>query len=628
MKRSATISARRQVGAGPWWEAEDGEVHKRLLPYVQAVDQRQLDHFDRFALLDALYDPNGAAAQVALPTWRAEIRRMTENLIASNVDTVRAQVGATEVRARFLTDGASWSAARRAAQMEHYAEEMATRFKVAEACETGFFDTVLKGTGLVKVYADQDDQVHVEPLMLDNVVVDDIECMNGAAPRQLHYRQLDRDRDELMQQFPEFKREIERAKGGNAWTARLARWRSAPLAYQTRNDVFVVESWRLPLGVPDTERYVPGCHAIVIDGCDLLVEEWDKPHFGIAGMRWSPRRSSFYGIGLGERAIGWQRIINKRGWHMEKVLDRLAMPTTYVSQADAVLRVQETEIGRVVPLKGSPPVTQVPFVIGPELAADRVYARDGAFRETGVSQMAASSSKPAGIEAGVALREWRDMGTDRFAMQQKGYERFCLDVTLLVLDVCKDLGPAAPELVRPSRWAPRKVAWKDVDLGELRVQISASSTLPRTAAGREQTVMEFVQAGLFTLDEARELLDRPDVEKTLSLYTGARRVIQMELEGIELGHPVIPEPFNNLAMAQKLGQAKYDELRQYHDVPEEVMEGVRTYIVQAAHMATMAPTDPTAAGLPPGPPGATPQQVPTSGPPLVPAPTPQLPPMT
>lgn len=602
-----------------WWEADEGKVHKLLLPYVQEVDSRQLDHFDRFVLLDALYDPNGYAAGQADPKWRAEIGRMTENVIASNVDTVRSAVAITEVRARFLTDGASWSAVKRAELLETYAEELGKLLDVGEACRTAFFDTALKGTGVVKVYVDEDDEIHVEPIMIDNIVVDDAECQNGAAPRQLHYRQVDRDRDSLIQQFPECKAEIMKARGGRQWRAQLARW-YAPLA-GSRNDVAVVESWRLPMGRPGTSRYRPGRHVICIDGCDLLDEEWDKPFFPLATMRWGLRRSSWYGISLAERIIGHQRTINKRGWHMERVLDRLAVPTTFVRQPDANLRVQSTNIGNVVAVKGDFPKTEVPSVIGPELQADLARAKASAFEETGVSRMAATSAKPAGLDSGVALREWRDMGTDRFAMQEKAFERLYLDTILLVLDCCKDLAKDAPKMSRRSRWAPRQIGWGDVDMKDVRVQISASSTVPRSSAGREQTVMEFTQAGIFSLDEARTLLKHPDVDKILSLYTAVREAIEMDLEGIELGHAVIPEPFLNLDMAAKLGHARYLVDRQYEDVPESVLEGLRTYVVQAKHILTLVPPAPVAGGvLPPADPAApqpTPQQVPAAGPPLL-----------
>lgn len=612
---------------GTWWTAEEGKVHQRLLPYVQKIDQNQVDQFDLFALLDALYDPNGAAARVAPKEWSNSIRQMSENAIQANVNTVRAMVAVLEVRSRFLTDGASWSVARRAKLTEGYAEEMGKRYKRAQACDTAFFDATLKGTGLVKVFADEDYQIHVEPMLIDNVVVDDNECSNGAQPRSLHYRQLDRDRDQLLQQFPDKKREINKAKGRNGWGARLARHRPDPLAIETRNDVFVVESWRLPMGVEGSEHYVPGVHAIVVDGADLLVEPWTKPRFPIAGMRWNPRRSSFYGISLGELIIGWQRIINKRGWHMEKVLDLLAMPTTFGTLADTVLRVQETAIGRYVPMKGPPPTTTVPIVVGDEIANDLARAGAGAFRETGVSQMAATATKPGGLDSGVAIREWRDTGTDRFSAQEKAYERLNLDVDLLILDTCKELGSKAPTMSKRSRWAPRVIEWDDVDYTDIEVQISAASTLPRSSAGREQTILEFVQAGIFSQDEARTLLKHPDIDKIISLYTAAREAIEMDLEGIEEGHAVRPSPFHNLAMAGKLAHSRYLVDLQYEDCPEWVLDGLRDYIVRAKHIeqqaakaaagpAPLPGVDPLALPAGASPPTIDPQQVPTAGPPL------------
>ena len=103
----------------------------------------------------------------------------------------------------------------------------------------------------------------------------------------------------------------------------------------------------------------------------------------------------------------------------------------------------------------------------------------------------------------------------------------------------------------------------------------------------------------------------------------------MQLEGIERGHQVLPEPFDNLTLATSLSLARYHELEQYHDVPEDVLEGVRTYHVQAQNLANPAPMPGAApmgpAGVPAlGPPLAMPPEAMPQGPPLVPPPMPQM----
>lgn len=608
---------RRGERAKVWWNAEEGKVHEILLEYAHEVERRQTDYFDRFQMLESMYDPNGPAAQLADPKWRRDLGRITENVIASTVDTVRSAISATEVRARFPTDGADWSVQRRSALLEKYAEELSKRLGVGEACRMAFFGGAKKGTGLVKVAADQDGQIHVDPILIDNVIVDDLECQNGGRPRQLHYRQIDYDRDLLIQQFPEKAEEIEKlAPAGSGQRTRFTRW-TLP-GQKTRNNLFVIESWRLPMGVPDTDGYVPGRHAICTEGLDLLDEEWHKPRFPIAEFRWAERESSWYGISLSERIVGHQRTLNKRNWQRDRQLDLIAVPTTYVRPADAALRVQTTQIGNVVAIKGDYPHTIVPQAVGAEVLADRHDAKASALEETGVSRMSAYAVKPPGIDSGVGLREHKDQATQRFSQQEKGYEELWLDVVVLILDACRDLDGDAPEMSRQTRYGKRRIPWGDVSMDDVHAMIAASSTLNRTPSGRVQTVLELAQAGVISMDEARRLLQNPDLEQALSLYTAALEAIEEDLEMIRDGHSVIPEPFINLKMAVWRGQASY-LIDRGRGAPERVLEAMYTYVIQAADVLSKQETSAAPmAGQPLAPPGVMPQQVPAAGPPILP----------
>ena len=608
-----------------WWLAENGKVHMLLLDYVHEVERRQSDHFDRFGMLESLYDPNGPAAAMGDPRWRKDLQRITENVIASTVDTVCSAIAPTEIRARFMTDGADWSTQRRARLLEKYAEEVSKLVKLGDACRSAFFAAAKKGTGILKLYADQDSQLQVEAVLVDNIVVDDKECINGARPKQMHYRQADFDRDTLAHQFPEHAEEIDRAQSSNAWRQRWSRW-TIPNA-GTRNDVCVCESWRLPMGVPDTDGYRPGRHVICIEGLDLLDEEWHEADFPFAVIRWGEREASFYGISLAERIIGHQRTLNKRNWQRDRQLDQVALPVTWVRPADINAQVKTTQAGTWIPIKGDYPKTEVPQAVGFEILQDRHDAKASAFEETGVSRMSASATKPAGLDSGVALREYKDSTTQRFARQEKAYEQLWLDAVEKILGVCKSLGKNAPKMSRQSRFGRREIPWKDVEITDVRVQIAAASTLNRTPAGRTQTVLELSQAGVISLDDARRLLQHPDLEHAMSLYTAAMEAIEEDLEEIENERYVIPEPFINLKMAVWRGTNRY-LVDRGSGAPEEVLEGIRTYITQAAFMLgkseqaananMMASAPPAGMAMPGGPPMAMPQQVPTAAPPLLP----------
>jgi hypothetical protein len=561
-----------------WWTADEDKVHERVIEYVTGVEQRQFDLFDKFAKLAALYDPNepGSRGLVSMPSGD-KLSMVTENVIASNVDTVAAVISATEIRARFQTDGADWSTQRRAKHLEWYAEGLSTLLDVDEKCREAFRDAALKGTGVLKVYVDDGDEICVERVLIDDIVVDELECRTGAT-RQMHQRRSV-DREALHAEFPQFEREIEAAQvtGGRNW--RL--W--AGYRPIESHEIVVLESWRLPIGKPDSKRYVAGRHSIVIDGCTLLDEEWTEQGFPFVVIRWTKRPSGWYGLGLAERIAGIQRALNKRNWQIDRQLDQGAVPTTYVRIADANMAVKTTNrAGSIAVYKSDVPKTVVPIAVSGETYQSRVDLKNAAFEESGVSRMTAQASKPGGLDSGVALREYRDQTTQRFSLQEKAFERLKLDTVLAMIACAKSLGKNAPVVVR-AKWGQRKIAWSQVDMGETKVSIAAASTLARSPAGRMQTVLEWAQAGVISMDESRRLLDHPDLERSMSIYTAGLENIEEMFEQIEDGEILMPSPYQNLKMLVWRGQMELMRI-DGNGAPEEILEAMRQCIVQAAYI--------------------------------------------
>lgn len=575
-----------------WFRAEEGKVHETVFEYVSTVEGNQSDLFERFVKLEALYDPNGQAAEGT--DIRADMIGVVENAIARNIDTVTAVVAMTDVRSRFQTDGADWFQQRQAKLLEWYVEGVAKQVKRKHRAKLSFKGGAKKGTGLVKIYPDEiHGEVRCEHVLVDDIVVDRRECRHGGAPRQLHQRRIV-DRDELIAEYPEHEEQIERAQGGGGTWAGYR-----PLE---ENEVVVLESWRLPYGKPpgddeeddDPAHYIAGRHTITIENCDLFDEEWHEPFFPFAIFRWEERDNDFYGISLAERIAGHQRALNRRNLHIERANDQVAFPTTYVRQADANLAVKGTNrIGTVAIYKSDLPVTITPPAVSPEIYKSREDLNASADEESGVSRMASRGVKPPGLDSGAALRELRDATTQRFATQETGYEELNLECDMLIVWACKKLGDRAPVIDKSSRYGERALKWSDVDMGDVRVQISAASMLPRTSAGRMQLALEWAQAGIISTDSARRLSGHQDLEKELSLYTAALEAVEESLWEIELGGVVMPEPFDNLAMIKWRGQQRYLELRTLKGVPEEVLEAVRQYVVQAAYLLDLQ--DPAAA---------------------------------
>ncbi len=563
-----------------WWRAEEKEVHKTVFQHVDAVERNQFDLFDRFEKLEGLYDPNGSGVNLQTGQGSYLLGLVTENVIASNVDTVTAAIAATDVRARFMTDDGDWSTQRTARRLEWYAEGLGALLDIPAKARSAFKEAAKKGTGLVKIYADAFDRVCVDHVRCDDIVVDEVQCRNGATPRHLHQRMTNVDREELAARFPEFETEIMNAQKGST-----SNWRSwAGYRPIDGDDLVVIESWRLPIGTTDSKGYRPGRHTICVDGCDLLDEEYHKTHFPFARIVWSERANGWYGISLSERIAGIQRALNKRNWQIDRNLDQIAVPVTYVRPVDAKLTTTTHRAGAVTVFKGDEPKTVFPQAVSAETYQNRNDMKSAAYEESGVSRLAAQSVKPAGLDSGVAMREYRDQTTQRFALQEKAYERLVLDIIWLALDVCKDLGESAPVIARKAKFGSRKVKWSDVDMGDVKVSIVAASTLARTPAGRYQTALEWGQAGVISTDEFRRLSQHPDLDRVLSLYTQGIESVEADIEEIEEGKYVVPEPFGNLQLMVRVGQMAYLRDSRLDNVPEEVLEGLRQYVTLAADL--------------------------------------------
>jgi len=576
-----------------WWTFPTGEVNKGAIEYVMAVDRLQAPLYDKFVKLEALYDTNPRTNLWNNKTPGETLGVVTENVVASIIDTVASAVAATDVRARFETTDADWDQQRQAKHLEWYCDGLAVLFDVGKKCRYGFKAAALKGTALNKVYIDEFDQIRVDQVMVDDIVIDEIETRNGM-PRQMHYRTL-LDREDMKAQFPDHAEEIDNAQmqPGRNW--RL--W--AGYRPVKQNEVVVVESWRLPVGVKGRKGYIPGRHTITIDGCDLLDEQWHKPFFPFAQMVWTQPSRGWYGIGLAERIAGIQRALNKRNWQIERTLDQTASPTMFVHQADAKLAVTAVNrIGNIAVYHSAVPSTPTFPAVHPETYQDRERMKAAAFEESGQSRLAAQSVKPPGVDSAVALREYRDQTTQRFALQEKGFEQLWLDTMVLILDCCKDLGDQAPVVMKKTKFGSRKIKWSDVDMQDIRGMIQAASTLPLTPSGRSQTVVEWAQAGLVTTDEARELTDHPDLERAMSINTASLEDIERTIQAIEDGEVCMPEPYQNLKLGVWRMQAEYLRIRDL-DAPEEILENLRQWIVQAGAILNPTPLPgPMNAGLP------------------------------
>ncbi len=529
--------------------------------------------------------------------------RVTLNVIKSVCDTVSARVAKNRPRPVFLTSGGNYTLRRRAKLLEKFVESQFYTAGLYQIAPKVFLDACVFGTGVIKTYK-TGDKICVERVFPGEVLVDQAEGLYGE-PRQMFQRKFI-NRDVLIDMFP--------SKAGPLRTVEAFSDEDGSYGYDsTADQLCVVEAWHLPSSKDATD----GRHSIVVDGVELISEEWKQDSFPFSFIRWGDRLRGFWGMGLAEELTGIQVEINKLLMKIQKAMQLLAVPWVLVEAGSKIKKAHlNNQIGAIIPYSGTPPIVRPNQTMSPEVFShlDRLYQR--AYEIAGVSQLSATSLKPAGLESGVALREYNDIESERFALISRQYENMFMSVAKKVVSLGKEISESYPGwsvVAQRDRHTIQEVKWKDVDMGKdaYVLKVFPSSSLPTTPAGRLAMVEQLMGAGLLSGEEAKRLLDFPDLDREMALDRAASDNIDRIVENIvDEGEYESPEPFMDLVLALKKVQAAYNKAVN-DNVPEDRLSMLRQFLsathilIQRAQQPAIEPTDVPNAG----PNGASPTAV-------------------
>jgi hypothetical protein len=242
------------------------------------------------------------------------------------------------------------------------------------------------------------------------------------------------------------------------------------------------------------------------------------------------------------------------------------------------------DIGSMIGYSGTPPSFQNPISIAQDMVQYVQFLLQSAFQEIGISQLSASSQKPAGLNSQVALREYNDIETERFASFAASWENFHMDIARQQIDLAKDL---AKENVNYGVWGKQGKGVKFVKFSEIDLkdesyvmQAYPTSLLAGTPSGQLDKVSDLISLQIVTPDEAASLIDFPDTEAVLGIKNADRDDIMYTLESLLDGKYFSPEPFQNLQLGIKYLNSAYLKYRN-SGVKEENLQLIRRWIDEA-----------------------------------------------
>lgn len=520
--------------------------------------------------------------------------RPTFNLIQACTDTLVSRLSQAKPEPKFLTDNADYRKRHLAQKLNQFILGEFYQTKCYEKAVKILRDAIVMGTGALKVYEGDNKRVCVDRVMVTDLFVDDNDCINGDP--QVLYQLMLVDRNKFMANSPKTSRKIIKDTP-NSYPD------NAPDSGRTAADqIMVVEAWKLPSGPdPKAEGYVAGQHTMATVNGEVFNEPWHKSKFPFVFLNYSDPFLGFFGQGLATQLFGTQLTLNRILYTIARSITLVGVPRVFIEQSSKVVKAHNNnEIGVIVTYSGTKPSYEVAPCNAPELYNERDKLIQYGFQQCGISMMQATSTKPQGLDSGEAQRVYDDISSDRMAEFSKKYDNVFVDVAYLIADTAKDIAE------RDGKYQtvyPNKDGTKEIDLPAMKflkdpfvIQCFTESSLPRTPAGRIQTVTELVQGGMLTLKEGYRLMriNGEGLERTDALNTASEeRIFQMLDSIVESGDYEAPDiwidldtastlttQYINLYFAAKLEKTKRELLINYFEQ------------VQALKAAAMPPTMP------------------------------------
>ena len=496
--------------------------------------------------------------------------RISYNLVQSVVDTVVAKVTRNRPRPFFLTSGGDYRKQREAKKLNAFLEGVFYENSTQDIGKIVFRDASVWGDGFIHVFAKGDRVCH-ERVMSSEIFVDDVESLYGQ-PRQMH-RVKQVDRQVLFDLFPENADMIGGAKPSR--TEEAGRSIVADM-------ITVRESWHLPSG-PGADD---GKHCITIDGAVLgEMEPWPHSFFPFARVQWSPRLYGYWGQGLAEQLQNIQLEINKLLWVIQRSMHLMGSFKVFIENGSKIVKEHlNNDGGSIINYTGTPPMYVTPPIVAPEVYAHLQTLINKGYEQAGVSQLAASSLKPEGLNSGRAIREYNDIQTDRLSVPSKSYEQMFMDVGRLSIEVVKMIAASDKgyQVRVPGKKSLAMIEWKDIKLNDedYVMQCFPVSSLPNDPAGRLATIQEYAQAGFLTPRQARRLLDFPDLEQVESLANAEEEYLQSVFDRIvDDGDYTSPDPLDDLQLSKQLCLEYYAKGK-FNNLREDRLELLRRYLEQ------------------------------------------------
>lgn len=623
--------------------AEDVTRIVRQLWEDQGADrqQRQVDCTELYYGCDWSGDDEGSTRDALAGVGIQNGGVSGYNVIQSITDTSVSRLVQNRVRPLILTENGDATQQQQAQSLQKVIEGTFWDAKIyGELGQHVCFDGHIYDAGGVKVYPD----FAGKRLVLDRVdpskfMVSRRESRIGPPRSGYYYDAI--DRSELLAQFRDADPKVIQA----ILDAPVA---PEGISHREKNEDFVddieiMEAWHLPSssvdrtdqkswGIGEDGEYDPrldpghdGRRVLCIEGMTLIDEPWPFPYFPIAWFKPLPKRRSYWSRSVPEVLAGAQLLLNNIDANIDEIMHFHSHPLLVVWRNAKLNTAKITNSNKSILESNVPPQQALYHVVPQAVPAEYITRQDRiiawAEKQWGLNDMAMAGQKPASIEHAPALEHLSDELSARHTVRNRAWELFHTDLGQLVIDghrmladFCKRNGEDYSVVFGGDRDL-EQIDWEKADLGQAvyRVKCWPTNLLPNTPAARANKLIEWMQAGLITAEQAMENTDHPDTEAILGNFIYKRKNIEKKIEKLLGGAPFekcMPNPYMDLKLCVSIASNKLNELES-KGYDEESLDKLRNWYETAkkqddAEMAKQAALRQPAPAPLPGGPGAPP----------------------
>lgn len=603
-----------------WWEYKDSPAEKAesVFSLVSYIDNKSHVRRQNNLINARLYGniPTGMYDQGFTSASEYYLSGIPENRISLSVvsmatDTLVSKIGKNQPKVTFLTSEGDWTAKNKAKKLEKFTMGDFRQNNIYKLGKEIFKDSCVFDIGVAKHFI-HGDRVVSERVFPSELYVDQVDARYGQPTHMYHAKYVSKRL--LKAEYPDKEFMIDSAHTSIGTRGSLPDMPADEF-------VIVIESWKLP-EMNEKGELVNGQHCISISNDILFDEEWEHDFFPFSFMRWNTRLLGFYGQSLVEELIPIQLEINKLMRDIQTSYNLLLAPKVFIPNGSKIPEAHiDNDIGTILKGSAEPKVIFNGQIMPPEAYRHLSFLYDKAFDRAGLSQMSATGTKPAGLDAAVAMREYQNIESERFAAVQQEYEEWYITTAKIRMELAKKLDN--PVVKFEGKKSIEVLDLRDIDLKDLAyvMKIVPTNMLPETPAGQLMMLKELQAMGLIDSAGSSALLDFPDVNGFLAAKNAAYNYFSKLISNMVYeGEMDPPDPSMPLELGLQMVQQHYD-LYKLQGAPEENLQLMRTWLAQARAILGRAVQQAQAAQQPLPQPGEGGGQTVPVGEPGLPAPT-------